>query len=486
MREPFAYPVRLAPLDTATRQLTAREARRLRAGQVVLPHRSPDFAYKRVGGSDQVLVLGSLEDVTPHPTAQGQLDEIYLSAQLAGTLALIRQRYAALPVAEWPRLTEHLGLEFAYPLRLLERSQAAAELDPARRQRMEAGQLVVLERDDGHYIYGTLPGGAQVVRLGALDDLRIWGVPVGSIGLLTTLAMTSLVLSGIALPLFVAIRRVWRDLHDLRAIAERLSAGDLQARVPAGRVTTRLVRPLGQALDHMAAHNQRLIEGQRILTTAVSHEIRTPLARMRFALEMLPPLAGRDQALLDGLGSDVARLEQITRAGLSYARLGWQPTSTRQAIPLRELFAAVVEQASQPPHIVLEATHDPGLVLHGDRDALLLALGNLLANAFRHARERVRLLGYLEDEGITLCVDDDGPGVPPERRHDMFLPFRRHSDDDSGLGLGLALVRVVADRHGASSELLTSPLGGARARLHFPLASEESSSNVVTDRDTGA
>lgn len=483
LREFFAYPVKLLPLAEATRALPESESHRLREGSIVLARDGRTLAYKRLGHGTLALVLGNLNEVTLPDNRRLRLDEIYLTTQVSGTLALIRQRFDATPVEQWPKVANHLSAQFAYPVTLLGWKQAEAELDAARRQRLEAGQVVAVA-DRGTYLaYRRLAGGRQVIRLGPLDDMKIWGLRLDSVDMLTTIVLTALVLLGIALPLFVAIHRVWRDLHAIGAIAERLSAGDLHARHHGGRDTTSLVRPLAEALNRMAARNQRLIEGQRILTTAVSHEIRTPLARMRFALEMLPPAEERDNSLLEGLEQDVARLEQITRAGLSYARLGWQPVPSLETVPVDALFYAVAEQAPAPSHLGFECTHPPGLFLQGDREALLLALRNLVVNAFRHARCRVRLEAVRRADGVTIYVDDDGPGVPPECRDDLFLPFRRQAADDEGLGLGLALVRVVADRHGASSEFLASPWGGARVRLHFPQRAIAAPSNSVNDSD---
>jgi|GEM_PF-165564 len=483
VRAPFTYPVQLGALAQVVQALSHRDGDRVRRGEVVVAGEDLAFAYKRVGRSDTVLILGNLNE-TPLPnTSRARLDEAYHQAQLAGPVALIQQRFEATPEQDWAALAAHLGAQFAYPVQLLPRSHVAGELDPPRLRRLQAGQLVVRARADGHYVYRQLRDGSQVIRLGALDDLKVWGVRQDSIDVLTAFAVAVLLLLGIALPLFVVLHRIWRDLHGIGAIAQRLSDGDLQARCPIGSDVTHLARPLGIALNRMAAHNQRLIEGQRILTTAVSHEIRTPLSRMRFTLEMLPKHDPDVAALVAGLTQDVARLEQITRAGLSYARLGWQPRPSPTPVPVAALFSALADEVPIPEHLTV--TYHPAreLCLHGDREALLLALRNVLVNALRHARARVELSAAVEGDGISLFVDDDGPGVAPESRRSMFLPFHRQGDDDTGLGLGLALVGVVADRHGGGSELLDSPMGGARVRLHFPSRRAAAPSNMVNVGD---
>jgi len=116
--------------------------------------------------------------------------------------------------------------------------------------------------------------------------------------------------------------------------------------------------------------------------------------------------------------------------------------------------------------------------MRGDRESLMLALRNLVANALDWSPPggRVELRIVADEEGVHITVDDQGPGVPESERARIFLPFERgpaRPDGRLGYGLGLALVRTVAELHHGSVEVTNSPLGGASFRLDLPHAPAE-------------
>ncbi|MGZ8255726.1 MAG: sensor histidine kinase, partial [Burkholderiaceae bacterium] len=117
---------------------------------------------------------------------------------------------------------------------------------------------------------------------------------------------------------------------------------------------------------------------------------------------------------------------------------------------------------------------------------LVLLLRNLLANAVRYTPEggavAVRIMQG--DAGVTIQVDDSGPGIPPERRQRAFERFERLGrQDDTGVGLGMAIVQSVAAAHGATVRLLDSPLGGLRVEVFFPVAVPSSFAMSINTAD---
>ena len=104
--------------------------------------------------------------------------------------------------------------------------------------------------------------------------------------------------------------------------------------------------------------------------------------------------------------------------------------------------------------------------------AIKRCLGNLVANAERHA-DTIELKAAREQRFVNICVDDDGPGIAPEHREDVFRPFHRldeaRNQDEGGSGLGLAIARDIARSHGGEITLATSPLGGLRACVRLPI-----------------
>jgi two-component system osmolarity sensor histidine kinase EnvZ len=125
-----------------------------------------------------------------------------------------------------------------------------------------------------------------------------------------------------------------------------------------------------------------------------------------------------------------------------------------------------------------EEKHDTQVTFSGDPivavrpDAFKRCISNLVANAQRHAG-RVVVEGSNDQRFLTINVDDDGPGIAPEQREDVFKPFFRldeaRNQDEAGTGLGLAIARDIARSHGGDIQLSTSPLGGLRATLRIPV-----------------
>lgn len=391
----------------------------------------------------------------------------YSQAQMRGTHYLIEQRYLQTDPARWPALTDELRAHFAYPLNLVPLASLRDGLTPEEWQRLQHGALV-MESENEAYTYQRLPGTDQVVALGDFDEVIVQGVPWRDLDFVDSLVMLAMYFLAIALPLYFLVYRFWRDLRKLRATAEALSAGDLEARAP--EVVTRLVNPLGHALNRMAGQVQQVLESQRILAQAVAHEIRTPLTRMRFALEMLESAddEGERANLQRGLEADIQRLEHLAANSVTYARIGRMVGIERGDIDLRALFADLADIFA--PSAPLRLRFDLGTVerVQANRDALELALRNLIANALRHARSAIEVSVVQEGDCTVLRVDDDGEGVPEDLSQQVFLPFTQLRKNPDGFGLGLALVRVVAQKHGGRATVVPSSLGGACFRIELP------------------
>lgn len=391
----------------------------------------------------------------------------YGEAQMRGTHYLIEQRYLSAPREQWPALERELSERFAYPVRLAPLAELRGSLTQREWRRLLAGE-VVMESEDEAYTYQRLPGSDLAVALGDFDDVIVQGVPWSDLDLIDSIVILAMYFLAIALPLYFLVYRFWRDLRRLSTTAEALSAGALEARAP--EVTTRLVNPLGHALNHMAAQVQQVLESQRILAQAVAHEIRTPLARMRFGLEMLEQAEGEGERthLREGLESDIRRLEHLAAHSVAYARIGRMTGIERAPVPVSELLADLADVFDPEPPLSL--SFDCGGVdsLPANREALELALRNLIANALRHARERVAVNVRRGEEGYAIEVDDDGEGVPEADRERVFQPFAQLRKHPEGFGLGLALVRVIAEKHGGRASVADSALGGASFRIDLP------------------
>jgi len=277
-------------------------------------------------------------------TEQGEGQQI--RTQLQGTHHLLHARYADTPQTGWPQLTRQLQVQFAYPLQVKPLSEAPHVLDADSLRHLDRGGLVL--SPDAHFSYQRLPDSSQVLILGDFSEPEQVDLAWYNSERIDTLVMIGIFITAIALPLYFLVYRLWRDVYALGNMALAIQQGDLAVAAPA--VSTHLVRPLRQALSSMAAQLQDVMEGQRILSQAVAHETRTPLARMRFALAMMH--VGDDDPegadLLEGLKTDVTRLEQLASAGVTYAQFGRSARITTHHLDVPQLFETL-DQRLPPP-----------------------------------------------------------------------------------------------------------------------------------------
>lgn len=393
--------------------------------------------------------------------------EASLLAEMRGTHALLQQRFAETPRDQWPALARGLDADFAYALRMVPLAEAEKALSASQRPPFNNGRVQIdLEHMRSLQRIGD---SGYAVMLGPLDEAlpeEGWqDSEVSGVAILLLILMVA-----VALPMYVMVYRLWRDVSQLAQAARQMRDGQLDTRAP--RAGTALVRPLANAFNHMAEQLQQLLESQRVLAQAVAHEVRTPLARMRFGLADLEDTALDEiqRDALGGLRTDVDRLQHLTDAGVEYAALGRCHQLTRQRLQLAALVRGVVAQFAPLPMPVQQVLSPTGLV-NVNRHMLELALRNLLGNALRYARRQIRIASTVNDGWLCLQVEDDGPGIAPELRGQVLQPYVRLDPGSPGFGLGLALVQVVADKHGGHVEVTDSELGGACIRLHLPLES---------------
>ena len=209
---------------------------------------------------------------------------------------------------------------------------------------------------------------------------------------------------------------------------------------------------------------QRQIAQRTAMLSGVSHDLRTPLARMKLQLEMMAASEGVAE-----LKADVAEMERMLEEYLAFAR--GEGTEAPAPMDLGHLLEDAAQGARREGRqITVRAEGD--LVIPVRPSAMRRAVANVMSNALRHGH-RVEAAARRADDWIEITVDDDGPGVPPESREEVFRPFYRldasRNPETGGVGLGLAIVRDILRGHGGDATLEGSPLGGVRARLRLPV-----------------
>ncbi|MGW1291935.1 ATP-binding protein [Streptomyces sp. NPDC002533] len=286
--------------------------------------------------------------------------------------------------------------------------------------------------------------------------------------MLTGLPVLLVVVAGVT---WLVTRRALRPVEGIRREMAAITASeDLARRVPepgSRDEIAALARTTNETLTVLEAS----VERQRRFVADASHELRSPIASLRTQLEV----AEAHPELLDlpGAVADTVRLQVLAADLLLLARLdaGEKPGSATV-----ELGALVREEVSQRTGdriaVAVEVPEGGAFEVNGSRGQLARVIGNLLDNAQRHADGRVAVSVAADGRGVRVEVRDDGAGVPEDERERIFERFVRLDDarsrDDGGAGLGLAIARDVAARHGGTLTVHRADEGGAAFRLWLP------------------
>lgn len=243
----------------------------------------------------------------------------------------------------------------------------------------------------------------------------------------------------------------------------RLAAGDLSARTDHQGSRDDL-DDIARQLDQTALSLERLVSQTRQLSASIAHDLRTPLARLRSRLEMLPEGEARGAALEEAsrLSDIFDTIMRVARIEAGHGRDGFERVVLGDLVAeMAETFGPVVEDAGK------SLIHDTkrGATVLADRQMLVQALANLIQNALIHGGTEVTL--FADDHRIGVA--DNGPGVDPEKYQEIVKPMVRldAAREMEGTGLGLALVRAVADRHSAQLDLAPHTPTGLRVTLNF-------------------
>lgn len=461
------------------------QARRLDLTPSVLPVRSASLGYFARLRLERGKVLVQERDergwrllkLLPDGERLLQVDLASLSEQqLRGFTELLAEWLAQSPPAE-RRARLSLVAAGSVPVELGDAPPAG--LDPYQLGRLANGEVVIrlFPGRWGMAMYLALPGGGEASWLAIGPVEAFEPVPV-SLQLLVVLIL----LAVLGATIYLIVRGVEARMARLELAATRIAAGrlDTRVKVESGDFLGRL----GMAFNGMAAQVQALLRAQQEMIRAVSHELRTPVARIRFAVQMVEDMTD-DAAIrrqLQGIDGDIEELDGLVDEILTYARLGSDAVKGREMeatlVECRAMAERVIDALSPlHSHLAIVLAEGPEVEALAEARYLQRALQNLVANACRHARNRVVIQVQAEPRLVRIDVEDDGPGVPVGERQAIFKPFARLDDSrtrsSGGYGLGLSIVQKVMTWHGGSVGVDTSPtLGGARFTLLLPQRAE--------------
>lgn len=308
-----------------------------------------------------------------------------------------------------------------------------------------------------------------------------WGRPPFDFGW-----MLMVVGVAVALGAYPVMRRLTLRLEALQRGVERWGEGDLSARV--AMKGTDEVAFLAGRFNHAAERIETLMNSHKSLLANASHELRSPLARIRMGLELIGADAASPQRM--EISRSISELDQLIDEILLASRLDARQADAEPFERLDLTGLAAEECARLNVDLSADLAANPGnaqgvapeiaqsghsLTVQGSPRLLRRLIRNLLENARRYSTGDISLeldqIGFADQQRAVVKVHDRGPGVPEDQRERIFEPFYRlpgASEREGGVGLGLALVKSIALRHGGSVRCEARPGGGASFVVELP------------------
>jgi two-component system osmolarity sensor histidine kinase EnvZ len=392
------------------------------------------------------------------------------ASDLAGLMVLSAQTWSELPPDTRPAFEQELAASHRLALATARPSEAIPEAWKSPYLQQLQAELAART---GHPVRleGTLQDGDAWSWAGLASGGRtLWvGFPHDRVGPQPVAAGLSTLAAALVLAVFAAwwlARRTVAPLERFDVAAAALGRGETPALL--AETGPRELAALARRFNKLARQVQDLLEARTTLLVGLSHDLRTPLARMRLALEMIERRP--DPAWTARLDMDIGEMDRLVGELLELARgLGREaPTS----VVLAQLLQELAERAREAGAEVL--VRCPNIILEAPRAALRRVVGNLVANAQRYAPGPVEIRVEERDGACAIGVLDQGPGIPVDQLETAFRPFHRVESSRSpvtgGAGLGLAIVRQLAQANGWRAWLENRPGGGLAAWVSMPNA----------------
>ena len=252
-----------------------------------------------------------------------------------------------------------------------------------------------------------------------------------------------------------------RSIRRIARAASRFGRGlDAPGFTPTG---SKEIREAAKSMITMKERLDRYNRTRTDMLNAVSHDLKAPLTRMRLAIET-------DSATNENLIRDIDRMTEMVNGYLAFAR-GESP-EIEQATELPPMLIRIARDAAPDKKIVTDFPDTP-VQFYARPMALARAFSNIIENAARYAKKTIKITEQDTDEHIVILIEDDGIGIPDDRKKDAMRPFVRLDDargtNTGGTGLGLSIAQTVIENHGGQIFLENSDMGGLRVKIILPI-----------------
>ena len=293
----------------------------------------------------------------------------------------------------------------------------------------------------------------------------------------------TLVAVAVALATYPIIRKLTRRLERLQNGVEKWGEGDLSVRVSQEgqdevAFLAKRFNHAAERVENLVKSHETLLASQKSLLAHASHELRSPLTRIRMGLELMG--SAPSPTFKNEISRNIGELDQLIEEILLASRLDAREADLGTIESVDLIGLAAEECARAGAELVVagpQGAPESAFAVQGVSKLLRRVMRNLLENARRYAAGEICVTLEQTDQRVVIRVCDHGPGVPAELRERIFEPFYRlpgATERDGGVGLGLALVKSIALRHGGDVSCEDRPGGGACFVVELPLMSRES------------
>lgn len=254
-----------------------------------------------------------------------------------------------------------------------------------------------------------------------------------------------------------------RSIAELAQVAEDFGKGiDNKDFKPYGSSE---VRKAALAFIKMKERIQRQISERTQMLAGVSHDLRTPLTRMKLQAAMMSDGDDKKDFL-----SDIDEMEKMLDGYLSF--VSGEGGEKSSFVDVNEMILSIINKFRNKKALIRYSTNDQVSAIQGREQALKRALTNVISNAFRYGKT-IAVKLESNDKKLMIAIEDDGPGIPKDKREDVFKAFYRlensRNKETGGVGLGLSIAKDVITSHGGTIELDDSSLGGLKVLVSIPL-----------------
>jgi signal transduction histidine kinase len=310
----------------------------------------------------------------------------------------------------------------------------------------------------------SLPGRTQPVIFMAAEDRSALEADANRFALETGIFLLILGI-GLVLPILIQVRVGLQPLFALRREIAAVRTG--RADRLKGHYPSEL-KPLAEELNALVEHDQEVVERQRAHVGNLAHALKTPISVMLAEAELHPgALATLVARQAEAMRNHVDHHLRRARAAARAQGLG----ERTEVAPLLEELALTLERIFRDRNVEIDWRAPDDLCFLGERQDLLEMAGNVLDNACRYSRGRVRVVAAATSATrLSLMFEDNGPGLPPEARAEMLKRGARLDESEPGSGLGLSIVDELARAYGGGVELSDSAMGGLKVTLELPRA----------------